>query len=89
MLTYDEVIKNEAIRIYIQRADESLRTLGFTEHSFAHVMHVAETAGYILKSHHSLHKGNCHSFHLCKYHACCIRQHSNCKEQNRKSYHNL
>lgn len=48
MLTYEEVTKSEAVRTYITRADESLVSLGFTEHSFAHVMHVAETAGYIL-----------------------------------------
>lgn len=48
MLTYEEVTKNDAIRTYIMRADESLLALGFTEHSFAHVVHVAETAGYIL-----------------------------------------
>ena len=50
MLTYEEVKNNEAIRTYIQRADESLVALGFTEHSFAHVTHVAETAGYILET---------------------------------------
>lgn len=50
MLTYEQIRKNEAIRIYIQRADESLAALGFTEHSFAHVTKVAETAGYILKT---------------------------------------
>lgn len=50
MLTYDEVTKSEAIRTYITRADESLAALGFTEHSFAHVVHVAETAGYILSA---------------------------------------
>ena len=50
MLTYNEITKNEAIRTYIIRADESLAALGFTEHSFAHVTHVAETAGYILKT---------------------------------------
>ena len=50
MLTYNEITKNEAIKTYIIRADESLGALGFTEHSFAHVMHVAETAGYILKT---------------------------------------
>lgn len=50
MLTYEEVTKNEAIRTYIMRADESLLALGFTEHSFAHVVHVAETAGYILET---------------------------------------
>lgn len=50
MLTYEEITKNEAIRTYIIRADESLAELGFTEHSFAHVTHVAETAGYLLKT---------------------------------------
>ena len=50
MLTYDEIIKSEAIKTYIIRADESLGVLGYTEHSFAHVMHVAETAGYILET---------------------------------------
>ena len=47
MLTYEQVTKSEAIRTYIIRADESLMALGFTEHSFSHVVHVAETAGYI------------------------------------------
>lgn len=50
MLIYEEIIKNEAIKTYITRADESLGALGYTEHSFAHVMHVAETAGYILET---------------------------------------
>lgn len=48
MLSYDKVTSNQIIRIYIIRADESLASLGFTEHSFAHVVHVADTAGYIL-----------------------------------------
>ena len=50
MLTFQEVKKNEAIRTYIQRADESLIALGYTEHSFAHVTQVAERAGYILET---------------------------------------
>ena len=50
MLTYDEITKNEAIRTYILRADETLAALGFSEHSFALVAHVAETAGYLLHS---------------------------------------
>ena len=50
MLTYEQVTKSDAIRTYIIRADESLAALGYTEHSFAHVAHVAETAGYILKT---------------------------------------
>lgn len=50
MLTYEEITKSETIKTYIIRADESLGALGYTEHSFAHVMHVAEMAGYILKT---------------------------------------
>lgn len=50
MLTYEEITKSEAIKTYIIRADESLGALGYTEHSFAHVMHVAQTAGYILQT---------------------------------------
>lgn len=49
MLTYEQVTRSEAIKTYIIRADESLAALGYTEHSFAHVVHVAETAGYILE----------------------------------------
>ncbi len=44
-----EKIKNDAaIREYIKAADESLVTLGYTEHSFAHVTKVAECAADIL-----------------------------------------
>ena len=50
MLTYEKIIRSEAIKTYITRADESLGALGFTEHSFAHVIHVAQTAGYILET---------------------------------------
>ena len=50
MLTYEEIRKSEAIKTYIIRADESLSALGYTEHSFAHVMHVAQMAGYILQT---------------------------------------
>ena len=50
MLTYKQVTNSEAIKTYITRADESLAALGFTEHSFSHVVHVAEKAGYILST---------------------------------------
>ena len=50
MLTYDEVTKSQTIRTYITRADESLAALGFTVHSFSHVVHVAEMAGSILET---------------------------------------
>ena len=49
MLTYEQVIKNDAIKTYIIRADESLGALGFTEHCFSHVIHVADMAGKILR----------------------------------------
>ncbi len=49
-MTYEQVKKNEEIRTYIKKADESLSALGFTEHSFAHVGKVAETAAYILET---------------------------------------
>ena len=50
MLTYEQVLKSEAIKTYIVRADESLAALGFTDHSFSHVLHVAQMAGYILST---------------------------------------
>ncbi len=50
MLTFQDIKANEAIRTYIARADESLIALGYTEHSFAHVGKVADTAGYILET---------------------------------------
>lgn len=50
MLTYYEVKHNPIINTYITKADETLAALGFTEHSFAHVTRVADTAQYILKT---------------------------------------
>lgn len=50
MVTFEDIKKDPSIRIYIQKADESLSALGYTEHSFAHVTRVAETAKYILKT---------------------------------------
>ena len=47
-MTFQEITRNENVRTYIQRADESLVALGYTEHSFAHVTHVAQMAGNIL-----------------------------------------
>ena len=46
-MTYEEIKKDEAIRTYIIRADESLSAIGLTEHSFAHLTIAAEKAGYI------------------------------------------
>jgi putative nucleotidyltransferase with HDIG domain len=50
MITYELIRQDPSIRTYISRADESLAALGYTDHSFAHVMHVARTAGYILET---------------------------------------
>ena len=50
MITYEELKQNEDIRTYICKADESLVKLGFTEHSFAHVCKVAETADDIMRT---------------------------------------
>lgn len=50
MVTYEELRKDEEIRTYITRADESLCALGYTEHSFAHVTRVAETAAHLLET---------------------------------------
>ena len=50
MVTFAEIKTNDVINTYIRKADESLIALGFTEHSFAHVTKVAETAAYILST---------------------------------------
>lgn len=49
MISYKTIKSNEDIRTYIKKADESLNAIGYTEHSFAHVTKVAETAGEILE----------------------------------------
>lgn len=49
-MTYAQVKKDEAVRVYIAQADASMEALGFTEHSFAHVGRVAAIAGYILET---------------------------------------
>ena len=49
-MTYEQIRSDEAIKTYIMQADNSLRTLGYTEHSFAHVSHVAEQTGHILET---------------------------------------
>ena len=47
-ITFEDVRQNQAINAYIQKADESLIALGYTEHSFPHVLKVASTASQIL-----------------------------------------
>ncbi len=50
MITYEQIKQNDAVRTYIQKADESLAALGYTEHAFAHVMKVADSVRYILET---------------------------------------
>ena len=49
-MTYEQIRKDHSIRTYISQADASLKALGYTEHSFAHVTTVAERCEYILKT---------------------------------------
>ena len=44
MVTFTEVKNNEEIKTYIRMADETLKSLKFTEHSFAHVVLCADVA---------------------------------------------
>ncbi|MHB1154231.1 MAG: HD domain-containing protein [Eubacteriales bacterium] len=50
MISYEIIKNDESIRTYIKKADEALGALGYTEHSFAHVTKVADTANYILST---------------------------------------
>lgn len=50
MLNFQDVIHNEAIKTYITCADATLKELGFTDHSFGHVLCVAERVRYILQT---------------------------------------
>lgn len=48
MITIEEVKADKAIHTYIEKEDEALIALGFTEHSFTHVGKVSKTAKNIL-----------------------------------------
>ncbi len=50
MITYADIQKNENIKTYIKMADESVKALGYTEHSFAHVHKAAQAVKYILET---------------------------------------
>jgi metal-dependent HD superfamily phosphatase/phosphodiesterase len=49
-ITLDQIKSNNDVNTYITKADESLRALGYTEHSFAHVGKVSCDAAYILET---------------------------------------
>lgn len=48
MVTYGEVSGSEEIKAYIRQADASLISMGYTEHSFAHVVRTATVTQNIL-----------------------------------------
>jgi metal-dependent HD superfamily phosphatase/phosphodiesterase len=50
MVNFGDIKKNKEIRDYIEAADSSLSALGYTEHSFAHVMRVADLAALVLEA---------------------------------------
>lgn len=56
MITVEDIKNNNDIKTYITCADESLKALGYTEHSFSHVGNVARMGKYILeRTNHSKH----------------------------------
>ncbi len=50
MVTLETVKNDPAVKVYIQKAAETLKALGYSEHGFAHVGLVAEKAGYIMET---------------------------------------
>ena len=48
MVTYNEIKNNEEIKTYIRMADQTMNSLKFTEHSFAHVVRTADVSSQIL-----------------------------------------
>ena len=47
-VTYERIKSDPEINTYIRQADESMRAMGFTEHSFAHVAKCAQVASGLL-----------------------------------------
>ena len=45
MISYNDVQNSQEINTYIRQADQSLKTMGYTEHALAHVTHCAALAG--------------------------------------------
>lgn len=47
-VTYDMLKKDEQVCAYIKAGNDALRTIGYTDHSFPHLYHSAETAAKLL-----------------------------------------
>ncbi len=50
MLTYEKIKDDREVHVLIQKADEALTAIGYTEHCFAHVEKVSHTSNAILES---------------------------------------
>ncbi len=48
-MTFEEIRRNEEIRAYMEKGNENLGVMGFTEHAMAHAMRAAHTASGILE----------------------------------------
>lgn len=48
-MTYKDILQDEEVNQLLQKGDANLGLLGFTDHSAAHCVHVAQTAAHILK----------------------------------------
>ncbi len=48
MITFEDIRKNHKVKIYIERGNDVLGVMGYTEHSFQHAMRTSETAADIL-----------------------------------------
>ena len=49
MITFEDIKNDKAIRTYVEKADEALKAIGYTEHSYGHMLKVAGTAMEILR----------------------------------------
>lgn len=48
-ITFEQIRENPEINTYIRKADETMKAMGYTEHSFAHVTKTAVTASNLLR----------------------------------------
>lgn len=48
-ISFDQIRADEKINTYIRQADASMRAMGYTEHSFAHVTRCADRASRLLE----------------------------------------
>ncbi len=50
LISYQDIIKNEEIKTYLEKGNKYIGTLGYTEHSMVHCQKVAKVANDILKA---------------------------------------